>query len=802
MPTKARKPKQPTPPVVYTGATILPGESVQARFAWSSKDAALVARCSVGTMATIVGMNATTCAQQVLRLYRKAGNGAGKSMWRGKRVTDRKRLAYLRDTGKLGPGVKAASYASETDEIEEVLDHPAAVLIRRPDPTMTGEAWHRQHFWFTEAAGRVYGLIERAGKFPVAIYHLFPQYTRVVPSQTTLIGGYVYGRNTTAQRVFQPDEVIYYRPFHSGTDPLGAWCWPETMQMEADFENAAMTSENARWSNGGQPGMVVVFPPGTTETQFKQAIAGINGQIKGVLNAGKVLGLVNAKTEPVGQKPVDMNFQQGMEHVVAKMYRAGGVPDGMWKQGSAALANAEQADPLYMGGTITPRLQLAAAEHTDFLLPMFDIEPGEMWFAYDKCVADDRAAMVKEAVDLVAAGVTTPECQAKKLGYAVEDVPARGPMESMLITDVESTDVPDPLALPEGDAAPVVAASQGSLQQEALNGAQTQALAALATQAANGELPVATARAIAQASNPLLSPEALDGIFGPLANFTPKPADVGGDGTVGGAGVGDGDTGGDAGEGGDGAEPVGDGDATELKTVTGVEVKSADLPNQPREVDAALADLQRDLKPWYQQAMTRAVNEFGTVDLTAYLPQLHAIMGDHMPKIVDAAARDAAKEVGGTTTTLTNPKATEWAKANAAQAVTSIEDTLRTTLQQRVADGIENGQSVAEVQAQIMKDAPEFSAARAELIAKNEVAVASKVGQNIAWKEAGVELRDFILSSGPCPKCVAAKEQNPDPIPLRDDGGAWTVDGERFIEAHFHVGCYCDEVPVLKKAGG
>lgn len=61
--------------------------------------------------------------------------------------------------------------------------------------------------------------------------------------------------------------------------------------------------------------------------------------------------------------------------------------------------------------------------------------------------------------------------------------------------------------------------------QTALNGAQVQALSELAAQVASGQLPMASARAIAAAAFPAVAPATLDAVFDPLTTFTPEKDD-------------------------------------------------------------------------------------------------------------------------------------------------------------------------------------------------------------------------------------------------------------------------------------
>ena len=71
------------------------------------------------------------------------------------------------------------------------------------------------------------------------------------------------------------------------------------------------------------------------------------------------------------------------------------------------------------------------------------------------------------------------------------------------------------------------AASVGNMQSTAMNGAQVTALNDLAAKAASGEIPQATAKAIAVAAFPLIPKNTINDIFDGLDGFTPTQQDAG-----------------------------------------------------------------------------------------------------------------------------------------------------------------------------------------------------------------------------------------------------------------------------------
>jgi hypothetical protein len=67
-------------------------------------------------------------------------------------------------------------------------------------------------------------------------------------------------------------------------------------------------------------------------------------------------------------------------------------------------------------------------------------------------------------------------------------------------------------------------AAQTDIQATALNDAQVSALLELAAKVSSKEIPLESARAMAQAAFPLVSKDEIDRIFDPLKDFTPAPA--------------------------------------------------------------------------------------------------------------------------------------------------------------------------------------------------------------------------------------------------------------------------------------
>ena len=96
----------------------------------------------------------------------------------------------------------------------------------------------------------------------------------------------------------------------------------------------------------------------------------------------------------------------------------------------------------------------------------------------------------------------------------------------------------------------------------------------------------------------------------------------------------------------------------------------------------------------------------------------------------------------------------------------SITDDLQTALTSAIRSGVEQGMTTAQVAAAIEAESPSLAGYRAERIARTETSNAYGQGRLAAWKDAGVEQKELLLSGNACPTCVQVKANYPGPIPI------------------------------------
>jgi hypothetical protein len=721
MAKRPSKPKPKTeaqhvmPPAVWVGATVTNSEAIPARFSYSSKDAANVARSLAQTVYRCVSLNARVCESIRVRMFRAVSPGS--KVWRGVKP-DRKTMAYLKGDDRRFFVGKAAEYAHQARDIEEVLDHPFLDLWKRPDPFMSAREWRYLRWWLMEACGKAFIYCgEKVGGVPSGLYHMLPQYTRVQGSLSEFIAGYWYGRNPTNEQFFHRDEVQYCRFDINPNNLLDGMSWVHSITLDSDNENAALTAEVARWSNGGQPSMVFEVDPAkvTSLDQLKQIRADFNANMRGVWKSGTPLWLLGAKLAPVQSKPHELGYEKGIEVAQNNIRQAAGIPESMFKMGSASLASAYMADPMYLGQTIAPKVNGQAEEDAEHYLPMYGIEPGEFWLVADNPIGEDVAAIEESSRADVAVGVRTVN-EARYL-RGLDPLPP------------ELGDVPRFNGVP--------------LQTKEELDAQRQAQADAAAAQSRGEGGAAEDRGSDRGGGdgdderePETGGKSAAGVAEPHASDG-RVEDKGGSGAV------------------QSARP-------ELNTKD-----DDDLGPISRRLERLLDAFARDLQAPYRHAFATGVGDAGIVDVAADDERaLAAIFRQYVPKILEAAGNDMLTEHGIAPTfdVSANPYAIRFAEEHGARLVTNITDTLRDELRARVATGVQEGQSIAQIQASIQEAAPEFAATRCEVIARTETGFASNEGIRLAARENGFTRKRWIVAGGPCPLCEQIAADNPDAI--------------------------------------
>ena len=765
----AKRPKKPDSrqtPQVYAAASLTTSDLLSSRYMVQASDIELVGRMIRNTVARAIDLNATVVASQPLRLYRPASS----SKVYGKRRVGRHAKAFLAGRGKCKPHKKAVSIASAADEMEEITSHPILDLLYAPDPSMTCGQWFYLVQSYLEATGWCAAWMGPE-QMPKGMYVLAPHQTKIDFTVADYIRGFLFGSETHKERFFPVDECAYFRLRPHPQNPNRAMSWLSSIIMPGDLEQAALQAEIARWNNGGIPGMVFKIADATDESHFNRAADAIDRQTRGVQKAGRNLYISNAEIIQPNAKPHEMNYQGGLDTAEARIYRAAGIPEPLWKLNDANLASASAASPAYMQLTIWPRLSTLAEILTEYLVSRFD-PTGTMFVAFDN---PDNEDVEKERTGMIAlanAGLVTANEARAALG-----IEQAGPE----------------LDVYRFNGVPIMVPAMDRVPEEA-----SDATAPQATQKNEPEDP---------------EPEAGD-----------EPA--GGDGTGEDddrAGSGDDAaksnhvhpdaTGTDARSGhGDRVPDRGSRVVPKLACTCDTCTKDADLAKRPDGMNAAIREMADDMARWYQATLAAGVAEGGLMISTQAMAQLDAILDTGLARMYRQGYEEtfalSPDADGNPPAFQINERARQYLMETKLELVQTIPETLKDQATRAIADGLGSGETINQIRDRLA-DSGSVDA-MAERVARTETARAYQYGDMQGAQESGgFAGRTWLLAGGPCPLCSAASDLLagkvvpfsepffPAGTTIATSAGAVTFARPVWVPSEIHPNCRCISINEL-----
>lgn len=712
----------------YIASTVTPMDQSGSRWRDRRTHEQYVARY-VSWVAICCRKNATVCAAQKLRLY-----SVGKKR-PGKKVMPMQ-AARVKDMGGIAAGMMG-------DDAVEITEHPVLDLLNKPSPFYTSSDAKYLRFLSKDMCGNSYALIDvDDSDGSLMMIPLLPQYVAPIMDNRNFITGYRYGREEAIARDYPRGQVFHAMSAPSGITPYEGGPPSFDVLMEADLIMASTQAETSKYRNNNLPPVHVDIAPETTDDQAKTLLESIKRQMKGVRNAGEWLLTRGAKVTMMGFPNRDIEMAKGLEVFTKRIWAAYDIPESVMMPNQGSLAAASVGDPAWMRYGILPRLQRDADDLTNRLLPMFAEDTSGLFFAYDNPVKEDEEARARVRGQLVRDGIIKPEVAAIELGYEETDTP-----EPLAITAAPQNTGKDQPADPNAKPATNTKTADVSNVEASLtgmNGAQVTAISGLASQVANGDLPMETAIAIARAAFPMLDETLIAGIFNPLKNFEPP-------------------------------QPEPSGQAPEAPPQT--EKHRTRRLVLGKSTAAAEESLKSQVQAWLERVAGSGI--------TQVTPQLQAELSTILQAEFRQGFSQFAKEAGVNNFVRA---AEEYALERTPLVLDSITQTTNDKLSLIIARSAETGdlrQAVTEIMGQ------GESENRAALIARTETANQQNAANIIHLEEAGL-YKSWDASGHACPLCHAAQAQ----IARKFPGGA-VPPSEPFLQVGEMVN-YTDESGVSR----
>jgi HK97 family phage portal protein len=259
-------------------------------------------------------------------------------------------------------------------------DHPAARLLRKPNPEQSGAEWLEGLYGALQTAGNAYA--EAVGEGSVEeLWTLRPDRVTVVPGKAGWPDAYEYsvgGRSTRIGRAadgWMP--VMHLKLWHPTDDHYG-FSPIEAAAFAIDVHNASGAWNKALLDNAARPSGALVFDSRDgerlTEAQFEALKAELAEAHSGAANAGRPLVLEGGLDwKAMSMSPADMDFIAGKHAAAREIALAFGVPPQLLGiPGDATYANYREANAAFWRGTVVPLVRKTAGALSGWLGGRFE----------------------------------------------------------------------------------------------------------------------------------------------------------------------------------------------------------------------------------------------------------------------------------------------------------------------------------------------------------------------------------------------------------------------------------------------
>jgi HK97 family phage portal protein len=324
-------------------------------------------------------------------------------------------------TAARGIPLKAMSMTS-TGEIEPLQDtHPLQILLRQPNPRMSGGAFIE---WLTSyhlVAGNAFILKASAETLavPRELYLLRPDTVTPIRGETLgTVARYEYrpAGGTGGVVVYEPDDICDF-PFFNPLDDL---CGQPPMQAAVrgvDIGNRGRTWNYNLLQNASRPPGLLTTDQGLSPDQRERLAQTIAANFGGQDNAGKVPVLeAGLEWKPTGLTPGEMDWTGMLTMSKRDVCQVFGVPPELIGDASQkTYSNYREARQAFYTETVLPLMDWICDELTGWLSPVYG---AGIVIGYDKAgieaLAEDENA---KWARLVNAWWLTPNQRLAECGF-------------------------------------------------------------------------------------------------------------------------------------------------------------------------------------------------------------------------------------------------------------------------------------------------------------------------------------------------------------------------------------------------
>ena len=258
---------------------------------------------------------------------------------------------------------------------EEVADHPAAALLKRPNNRQSGPDFFETLYGHLQLSGNAYVEPLLLGEDLRELHLLRPDRVSAVEGRDGWIVGYDYRAGGFTRRLAadgQGIRILHLKLFHplddhAGLSPLSA------AGAALDLHNTAMAWNKALLDNSARPSGALVYQPregGNLSTdQYERLKEELEAGYAGAVNAGRPLLLEGGLDwKAMALSPKDMDFVEARNGAARDIALGLGVPPMLIGiPGDNTYANYQEANRAFFRLTVLPLVARTAASFSAWL---------------------------------------------------------------------------------------------------------------------------------------------------------------------------------------------------------------------------------------------------------------------------------------------------------------------------------------------------------------------------------------------------------------------------------------------------
>jgi len=314
-----------------------------------------------------------------------AMEGIGRPVWSGRNYAGYAREGMMRNAVAYRCVRMIAEAASSVklvgaQGLEQVSDHGALELLRRPGPGLTAADLFERWYGTLLVSGNVYVHAVAVGGQVRELQLLRPDRVTVMPGRDGWPAGYEYtidGRKTVlnGDAVDGVSKVLHVKLFHPVDDHYGLSPM-EAAANAIDIHNTATRWNKALLDNAARPSGALVYNAGgqLSGEQFDRLKEELEHSFQGARNAGRPMLLEGGLDwKAMSLSPRDMDFIEAKNAAAREIALAMGVPPMLLGiPGDNTYANYQEANRSFWRQTVLPLVERSARALSTWLEPAFD----------------------------------------------------------------------------------------------------------------------------------------------------------------------------------------------------------------------------------------------------------------------------------------------------------------------------------------------------------------------------------------------------------------------------------------------